>query len=482
MAVILDPNADKDGGLDESTAISNGNHVSNFLDADVKSSNYVQVARYTPRCNPLLTTSQAKEYLPYDVWLITPTSHRSISSRDEKFKRDYYEYVTKYRTQGVERHYEEDMNRPRRWGSLTPILWSETRLHLQKAWIATSSEMVAGATGNIDETANVESSRKYALADARDTWFHNENTWQDSVAPYKGLLFGQYSTALQYHQSYTAKLSAYNYGDRTVDGVEFTYIMPRGAEPQLDASGNVQVSASVLSGVSGPAGYVGDPKLNESYAAIPANEVEVEVLQRPDGPYAGYDAPSASQNPADYRNGMSLKAGAIDRSVDPALSSYENKPSAGGMNSESYLESSQPWVLRITVRHPLGKWFGRSSDGTAVGADKNVVDPDIYTGNAGYKMSVAIKARIFGYNENEAWYDRLLTRPINTREVSGHDVAAGQTPSLSDAYFQVFDIDRFRGKDCCCRYEQKRWRHQQCEPVWHGLPLCAACGQRHGGQ
>ena len=108
----------------------------------------------------------------HDVWLLTPNTERDNNRQDDykESRRDYYTYVMRNRTFGTDYMDAADgTNRPRRWGSLTPIIWSETRLHLQKAWIAASSEMVPGATGSINETGNVESMRKYAVYDARES-------------------------------------------------------------------------------------------------------------------------------------------------------------------------------------------------------------------------------------------------------------------------------------------------------------------------
>ena len=166
------------------------------------------------------------------------------------------------------------------------------------------------------------------------------------------------------------------------------------------------------------------------------------MVQTPWGDYAGYDAPANSQNPADYRNGLALRS--TDLSADPALSSYEAVPSAdAGPRGASYVESSQPWVLRITVRQPLGKWFGRNIDNQAA----NTADPDGYSGNAGYKINVDIASHIFSTNNAGTWYDRVLTRPVDTRDVTANkDTATKGVPSKSSAYYQLFDLDHFEGR------------------------------------
>ena len=54
-----------------------------------------------------------------------------------------------------------------------------------------------------------------------------------------------------------------------------------------------------------------------------------------------------------------------------------------------------------------------------------------------------IASHIFSTNNAGYWYDRVLTRPVDTREIAGTDTASGELPSKSSAYYQLFDIDHF---------------------------------------
>ena len=143
----------------------------------------------------------------------------------------------------------------------------------------------------------------------------------------------------------------------------------------------------MLSSVGGPAGYGSTPSSQDGYTTIDPDLVDVEIVQTPYGPYQGYDAPSDSQNPADWRNGLQIaNATNGDKSADVATSTYTSNASASTSNqTQDYVESSQPWVLKITVRQSLGKWFGRNVDGTpdAAGTLVNSADPDNYSGMAG---------------------------------------------------------------------------------------------------
>ena len=130
------------------------------------------------------------------------------------------------------------------------------------------------------------------------------------------------------------------------------------------------------------------------------------------------------------------------------------------MRGVDYTQSSQPWVLKITVKQDLGKWFGRSADGTAV----NAADPDPSSladcyATGGYKLRVNLRSHIFGNNEDEAWFDRLLTAPwddldntggvdaatVGEVDADGAQVTPDREPFNSSAYYQVYDVDVYEG-------------------------------------
>ena len=71
-------------------------------------------------------------------------------------------------------------------------------------------------------------------------------------------------------------------------------------------------------------------------------------------------------------------------------------------------------------------------------------------GTGGYQIKVNIASHVFGNNESERWYDRVLTRPWDRPAaeggVTGQDKAKGQEPSRSSAYYQVYDLDHFEGE------------------------------------
>ena len=395
----------------------NSDNDDSFFDTDMRTLNNCQTARYSPqRPNDATTESwpEAKHYTRTDT---------SSSSTHARYALSFDKLCLTPRIGALLENETE-----------VPVVWSQTRVHLQKAWIATASEFaVKGDDPAMDNGSapNYESARVYESGrDPHCDYAGNPTWWDDDN---RGVLWGQHTTALQYNQDFTARLQALNYGDRTLDGVEFTYVLPRGVEPVFADDGSmVEVDAKVLEQAVSAANPGTDPYAEETWNDIPDDLVKVEVVQRPDGDYEGYDAPSAAQDPAAYRDGKVLKANAEDLSADLSMSSYEAVAAAAG-DAESYRDSSQPWVLKITVEQPLGKWFYRAQDGSEV----NTADPDGYA-DGGYKINVDVPVHVFANNANGEWNDRVLVRPVDTSRSEGMG-------SRSSAYYQVFDIDHWEG-------------------------------------
>ena len=178
------------------------------------------------------------------------------------------------------------------------------------------------------------------------------------------------------------------------------------------------MGAELLSRVNGISKGIGAdndgaPYVSETYAAIPDELVDVEIVQTPYGEYKGYDAPAAKQDPAVYRTGNVTTAD-VDYSEHVERSTYTSVNASTGtasvlgegadtvvggkivadkakMTGAAYTQSSQPWVLKITVKQDLGKWFGRAVDNAANGTDLDPVSmKECYT-EGGYKMRVNLR-------------------------------------------------------------------------------------------
>ena len=125
----------------------------------------------------------------------------------------------------------------------TPVIWSETRLHLQKAWLATSSEFLS-AKGNIQYE---KTSGDFTDATVNPNYAYF-GTWNESHSDYSyrnivnSITDRSGAVALEYDEDTTVQLQAYNYGDWNLDGVTFLYTFAYGMKPVVDADGNLDVS------------------------------------------------------------------------------------------------------------------------------------------------------------------------------------------------------------------------------------------------
>ncbi|MEE0706787.1 MAG: hypothetical protein UCH28_10455, partial [Adlercreutzia sp.] len=412
-----------------------------FMDADIVTANNMQKVSYYLSFDPSTafgSVEAAANSLPTSYSFITKDKIKRHSTNpngtgDMNLVRDYFYFVT------ASRIADALSTTPAKHGratatqganvitaqtdaaavSATPLVWSQTRVHMQKAWLATSSEMVSdfdNGTGAANSTDDYKAARHYTnnedvnymsriKADTARTALA-QNQYNDREIEY-----GQYEDALEFGQTYNSQMVAYNYGDRNLDGVEFTYIMPRGAEPQVDENGLISVDAELLKSVGAATTGIGTndraPFVNETYKTIDPSLVDIKVLQTPYGEYHGYDAPAESQDTASYRTNSRLNGAAdSDLSVNLARSTYTNVAGGTGtdtpdatygikveperMKGATYTQSSQPWVIKITVKQPLGKWFGRNVDNYANDAadpDPSVLT-DCYT-DGGYKIRVS---------------------------------------------------------------------------------------------
>ena len=384
-----------------------------FLDEDSKTARTYQETRYTPTVGSGNKNEDGSTANRNNAYLRTVTNDKSGQVRDVD------DVVVRPRTQEI-----CPVNVA---GATTPLVWSQTRVHMQKAWLATSSELIAPT-----DTSDYASARHYTRgSDPQKTtadWYRPEDPYTYTNRDMRGIAYGQHQTALQYNEDFTSRMTAYNYGDRTLDGVEFTYVMPRGTEPVMNDDGSIAgLKAQILAKTPTVGNFMYDPysSLSSEWGDIDLSKVSVEIVQTPYGEYKGYDAPSASQDPVENEEG----------SVDRNKSTYVPLASTSSDNtSTEYLESSQPWVLKITVHQDLGKWFGRAIDKQAA----NAADPDDYD-EGGYQIRVDFTGHVFANNENEGWYDRVLTRPVDDPQ-TGED-------SKASAYYQVYDGDYFEGSE-----------------------------------
>ena len=223
------PGSSVNGEMDETEGESGNNDV--FLDADMKTERAAQKTRYTPRVSD---GADFMDALPADTWLLTPNEDQEGDLKQEtenlkqdgEYNRDFHEFVTDPRT-----------TLEGNGGIATPLVWSQTRLHLRSAWLASASSLEPGDTQSYkEERAYRSGGNSDIVRDPHEAYIQSD---EDEIGEYdniydaKGIVFNRYDSMLQYNQDFTTRLQALNYGDRTLDGVEMVYVMPRGVEPDF---------------------------------------------------------------------------------------------------------------------------------------------------------------------------------------------------------------------------------------------------------
>ncbi len=340
-----------------------------FMDYDIAAGSYMQQARYTPGAG-----SAGKDSLPGQIL------YQGASNAN----RDYFVFVTGPRT-AASQNWEQAGEGEKR----TPIVWSEARTHLQKAWLNAASQIIPdierdrseylGYGGYTENNAGrrIETGRNldYSWWIQPGDYYHNRDCWNWYLYDLRWYLYNRYITTLEYQQDYTARLTASNYGDWGVDGVEMLYTFPLGTEPLLDEDGNLQVSGQYLTDI------------NTWGGTIPAENIQAEIIQTPESD-RGYQAPKQPQDPL-----------------------WNTAANANYYQGENLV----PYVVKVTVNYPLKRWFNRGSA-------------------SGYQMRVDIKCHVNTTNADGKWYDRVQMKPVTN---------AGE----NYYYYQIYDITQWVGSN-----------------------------------
>ena len=141
----------------------------------------------------------------------------------------------------------------------------------------------------------------------------------------------------------------------------FLYTYAYGMKPVMNADGSLDVS-QILAYAN-----TGDTKAN-TFAQIDAANVTAEIIQKPDDQNPQYLAPKAMRDAA------------------------QNADLTDGADGYYTADEYTPYVVKITVKQPLKKWYGRGSD-------------------FGYITRVTLPARVYTNTASGTWYDRVLTQP-----------------------------------------------------------------------
>lgn len=343
-----------------STNSALGGQNNTLIDEDVSTANNMQSVKYT--ANRTVENSDDLDKLPTSVTYVSSSKNRDwFSLAMGKRNANHADWISRE----------------------VPVVWSETRMHMQKAWLATSSEFTSSDTsGNIQ----YELTQGDYTGDVSNPDYPSHRTWN------YGSINGYYNNsdkitdrsgavALEYGENVNVNLSAYNYGDWNLDGVTFIYTFAYGMKPVFNDDGTtIDVKAFTNTGLSN----------SNSFAEIGADNIEVELIQTPETTDPKYFAPKKMRDPEQ------------NQSMSDELTDF--------YTADEYV----PYVVKVTVKHPLKKWFGRG-------------------GNFNYITKVTIPARIFTNTEVGYWYDRVLTVPYVRENSENH------------YYYQIYDIDHWDG-------------------------------------
>ena len=247
------------------------------------------------------------------------------------------------------------------------ILWTEEPLHLRKAWLY-------GASQIIPDTGNLQ---------------YNGSTTVTTPA-------------LQFGDTYTAKLTAMNYGDRALDGVSMTYVLPKGVMPRLNEDNELVLEASD-----------GTPTVRAYYGAdySAANQItldrdHIKITARP--------ASASELTEADLEKiHLAPKAPG-----DPVrYNQFADKDKADKPYNYSRIPENAAWVIEITMDKELGAWWNRG------------------TNDVNHRISVEIPCVVVAQPDQEAYFDALYVSPYD----DGQDFGADGEILPSELYYQIYD-------------------------------------------
>ena len=315
-----------------------------------------------------------------------PASEKYVGSTSGR-DRDWFNKMLVYRNRSANWQEEHE----------DAVIWAESRIHLQTAWLAAGSQII-GAEDKSESIEYLPTNYNSLKLDPAFNYVHP--TWASGSYGVYGYNTGSNTAvrlynddnvpAIEYDQYFTSRVSAYNYGDWDLTcGLEFTYVMPKGIEPQFNEDGTVNTDDIKAKIMSGGTSYA------PVYEDIPADLISVQVLQKP-GDAAGYKTPNIMQ--------------------DPVLSSETmNKTGHSYVDEDPYYSADDgaSWVLRITVNQSLSKWFNRST-------------------SYGYMMYVDIPSHVYETPESEYWYDEVMVKPIDTTH-------------QDSLYYQIYDTTSLWG-------------------------------------
>ncbi len=273
------------------------------------------------------------------------------------------------------------------------IIWAQHNLHMQKAWVSSASEMVSSEGNKYYENGTDVTEKRLT--------YHNSGSYNDGL--YDQYAYEDNNTpALEYGESFISRLYALNYGDWDVNGLEFTYVFPKGVEPQFDADGNLNITVRSYNGTTLAANATQHQNHNSTQMTDASQwttlgaDVTYEIIQDPTKD---------------------------EELTTPSNSLVDVRRNASGESRYNVDDVEGCWVIKITVNENLSKWWNRGSQN-------------------GYIMALDVPSFIYEDTMEGYWYDRLYVAPVD---------------NANNAYYQIYDttyqLDKTYGSDTTERFD-----------------------------
>ena len=315
--------------------------------------------------------------------------------------RDYHLDVLRTRTFDSIEHWNHGLTEQNREENL---IWSSNSLHLQKAWLYGASQFFTSTFYNGKKLdRNVYSGIQTVPLANYDLELTDQAAGTANSA---FAVMNAPTRSIQFGETYNARLYAANYGDWDLDGVVFTYVLPRGVMPLLGNAGSRYTENGLDKSVIGV--HIGGTSIESKEGELlDPDQFEVKILQSPN---------------------EQLITGGVEKATGhlAAKSAMDPQMAAEFYASMTYTYSSNdsmtPWVVEVTVKNPLTKWWNRGE-------------------KESYQMYVDLPCVVYGQNDTDLYHDTLYVAPYTPADRDPDSAIA----SNNEDYYQIYDRNHWRG-------------------------------------
>lgn len=270
------------------------------------------------------------------------------------------------------------------------LVWSQHKVHMRKGWLSGATEIVNGKEDYYYQIGKDIS--RYTFGDRRYStidYYYDDYPFMDEKIP-----------TVEWKDEIITRLYANNYGDSSINGVEMTYVFPKGIRPQLDKFDQIKLRYyDRTTRIRNGQGY----SYSYYYYTSEFKEMSpVDGFEDGTGKWLEVENPKISyevlQNPQ------------MDKKTTPSyqLVNIRRNPDGDRRYTEEEIDGS--WVVKFTVKNGLSPYWG---------------------GYSRYAYALDIPSYVYETTENGEYYDRLYIAPIDSK---------------SNSYCQIYDTGYEVGK------------------------------------